>query len=366
MSMLVLDGTKLALYRERVEAWKRGERVAPVTVDMALTRACTFKCVYCYGQLQHNKGGVLTQPILDGLLEDFAEIGVQGVSLVSDGESTCSPHLEHTIVKGKDLGLAMALGTNGLLLDDDVLCSILPRLSYLRFNISAGEEGRYNFIMRPPREDAFRRVKDNINFAVSYKSWFDLPVTIGMQMVLMPEFVDQVIPLSKLAISLGVDYLVIKHCSDDEDGSLGVDYSRYKSMFRILQRAEKMSTSKTRIVVKWNKIREGNLRSYRQCYGPPFIIQLSGSGLVAPCGMLFGEKYKEYHIGNVTEQRFKAIWESERYWEVMGRLASPQFNAKKMCGCLCLQHSVNKALDGVVRGKLLPPCPPDCLHKEFL
>ena len=35
-------------------------------------------------------------------------------------------------------------------------------------------------------------------------------------MVLMPEFADEIIPFAKLALDLGVDYGVIKHCSDDE------------------------------------------------------------------------------------------------------------------------------------------------------
>ena len=37
---LILDGTKLQWHWERVEAWERGERIAPITIDMALTRAC--------------------------------------------------------------------------------------------------------------------------------------------------------------------------------------------------------------------------------------------------------------------------------------------------------------------------------------
>ena len=40
------------------------------------------------------------------------------------------------------------------------------------------------------------------------------------------------------------------------------------------------------------------------------------------------KKYKRYHIGNITQKRFKDIWKSEEYWEVMNHLASAQFDAK--------------------------------------
>ena len=50
-------------------------------------------------------------------------------------------------------------------------------------------------------------------------------------------------------------------------------------------------------------------------------------------------------------ERFKKIWESDRYWEVMNYLSSSSFNAQKMCGALCLQHKVNETLDKLVKGK---------------
>ena len=51
---LILDGTKIAWHEDRVRAWERGERIAPITIDMALTRACNFGCHYCYAMLQEN------------------------------------------------------------------------------------------------------------------------------------------------------------------------------------------------------------------------------------------------------------------------------------------------------------------------
>ena len=106
-------------------------------------------------------------------------------------------------------------------------------------------------------------------------------------MVLLPEFKDEIIPFSKLAVDLGVDYGVIKHCSDDEFGTLGVDYSKYENMYEKLLQAEKLSNEKTKIIVKWSKIENKGIPSYKRFYGPQFLLQISGSGLVAPSGMFF-------------------------------------------------------------------------------
>ena len=74
----------------------------------------------------------------------------------------------------------------------------------------------------------------------------------------------------------------------------------------------------------------------------PFFIQISGSGLVAPCGMLFNKRYQKFHMGNIVDTSFKKIWKSERYWKIIDYLASKEFNAQKDCGTLCLQHKVNE------------------------
>ncbi len=340
---LILDGHKLAWHRERVEAWLKGERIAPITIDCALTRRCTYRCIYCYGQLQANDEKRMTRDVIFRFLDDAAEIGVKAISFVSDGESTCSPHLYDAILRGKNNDLDIALGTNGYLLKDEKLEEILPCLTYLRFNISAAEPQRYSRIMGC-KEEWFSKVCNTIKTCVRIKKENNLSVTLGIQMVLMPEFEGQIIPFAKLGKELGVDYAIIKHCSDDEEGSLGIDYSKYFKIADILKNAETYSENGYLVKVKWSKILSRGRRKYSQCYGPPFITQFSGSGLAAPCGMLFNRKYKGFHIGNIADVSFKKIWQSERYWNVMDLIASDKFDAKTMCGTLCLQHKVNEFL----------------------
>lgn len=364
---MVLDGTKILWHKERVEAWLRGERIAPITMDIALTRACNYKCEYCYGTLQENPRSKLTKDIMFRFLDDATEIGVKAISLVSDGESSLSSVYRDVIVRGSQNGLSMAMGTNGYLLTRDHLEVILPHLTYLRFNITAGEAKRYAQIHGVP-EAYFHQVCQNIKDAMEIKSKNNLEVTIGLQMVLIPEYHDQILPLAKLGQALKPDYLIIKHCSDDEKGNLGVDFSGYRALYDTLKEAETYSTKDYLVKVKWSKIEDEGKRKYSQCYGPPFIMQLSGSGLVAPCGMFFGEKYKRYWIANLVDKPFKEIWQSDRYWEVLGEISSSRFDARKMCGTGCLQHKVNEFLWDLKQGKatLDDPVGHKPMHVNFI
>src|ERR1700674_414235 len=115
-AQLILAGTKIGCRLDRVHAWERGERIAPITIDMALTRACNYGCHYCYAMLQENDRQVIDRKVIFDFLDDCAESGVKGVSLVSDGESTISPVFVDAIVHGSEVGLSMAVGTNGFVL----------------------------------------------------------------------------------------------------------------------------------------------------------------------------------------------------------------------------------------------------------
>jgi MoaA/NifB/PqqE/SkfB family radical SAM enzyme len=135
-----------------------------------------------------------------------------------------------------------------------------------------------------------------------------------------------------------------------------------------LEEAENQSTDKYQVSAKWSKILSGGKREYSRCYGPVFIMQFSGSGLVAPCGMLFNDKYKKYHMGNIAEKSFKEIWKSDEYKEVLDMLSSEKFDAKTMCGTLCLQHKTNEYLTTLKEGKieLKNPIGPKPMHVNFI
>ena len=364
---MVLDGHKLPWHMDRVAAWERGERIAPITIDMALTRACDYSCSFCYAMLQENDRQVITQEHIAGFLLDSARMGVRGISLVSDGESLLSPAYVFTIQEGARLGISMASGTNGRVFTEDKLGAVLPSLTYIRFNVSGGTRERYCEIMGC-KPESFDRVMANIRAACAIKRRDHLLATIGIQMVLMPTMADQIMPFAQLGKELGVDYAIIKHCSDDEYGHLGIQYSDYHALYPLLQEAESLSTAEYKVVVKWQKIQRENRRIYSQCFGPPFLIQISGSGLVAPCGQMFNDRYAKFHIGNICTDRWWDIWRSDRYWEVMDYLHSKNFDPRHMCGVLCLQDRVNEALFQHKTGvaPLVTATDPPPMHKNFL
>jgi MoaA/NifB/PqqE/SkfB family radical SAM enzyme len=368
---LILDSHKLSYHMDRVEAWEAGERIAPVSVDMSLTRACSAMCTFCYAMVQESqiRSSISTKKAL-GLVDDFSKVGIRSVSLVSDGESTLSPAYIPFIQHAHAAGIDVGNGTNAWEWEPEKIEQVLPYLTWVRFTVAAGQPESYARIMYkgPEHTNVFDRAMRHIKYAVELKKRKSLKVTLGIQMVLMPSLKEEILPFAKLGLDLGVDYAVIKHCSDDEQGTLNIDYSQYESMHGLLEQAEAMSNQKTKIIVKWDKIRDGDKPPYRRYYGSQFLLQISGSGLVAPAGMFFNARYSKLHIGNYAEERFYDIWRSERYWRAMNYLASTSFDAQSMMGTLPIAHYVNVALDRHIRGveRIRQGSDPKPLHYNFL
>lgn len=350
----VLDNHKLLYHMDRVKNWLDGERIAPIMIDWALTQRCPYNCLFCYSKAaQKNpiEEKIITRKAAFDFIDDCKEIGVKATTLTSDGESTLMPYYYDLVHHGKEIGIDMATATCGFTLKENKLPQLLEDLTYLRFNISAGEPKRYSDIHGVP-EAYFYKVKKTIEKCVKLKEENGFKVTLGLQMVLLPEFGDQIVPLARYGKEIGADYLVIKHCSDSETKCLGIDYDNYKPLYPLMEEAESYSTKDYFVKAKWSKFRTGRNRRYIHCYAPPLMLQISGTGILAPCGPLFGHQYKKYHIGNIVDTRFRDMFRSDRYWKVMDMISKLPFDARKDCACLCFQDKANEFLWDLKQGKI--------------
>jgi MoaA/NifB/PqqE/SkfB family radical SAM enzyme len=315
--------------------------------------------------MQASEGHLITKQIAFEFLEDCAEIGVKGVSLISDGESSIVPFYAESIEYGARLGLQIGIGTNGLVLRKPLLEKILPYLSYLRFNFSGGTREGYARIMGVD-PSWYDQVVQNITDAMAIKRREGLGVTINMQLVCEPKYEPELLPFAQLAARIRPDYAIVKHCADDAEGTLGIDYRQYATLSDTFDQIEALSDDTFRVVVKRSRIANEGKREYSRCYGPPFIMQLSGNGLIAPCGFLFNEQYKAFHIGNICHDRWRDLWASDRYRTVMKYLASEHFDPRSRCGPNCLQDRTNDFLYQYTKGAVVLPTGQAPAHLGFL
>ena len=90
----LFDGNKMLWHMDRYNAFKNGERFAPVHIDQGLSKGCNIACHYCYGVTQGNfykKGSERIferNALLNNYLKSAGEVGVRSVALIGEAEPT--------------------------------------------------------------------------------------------------------------------------------------------------------------------------------------------------------------------------------------------------------------------------------------
>ena len=342
-----MDDHKLMFHLDRVQAWQNGERIAPLHIDMGISTGCNMACSYCYGVLQNREGygtdfkGKFNMPreAIERTFSDAKEIGVRSIAIIGEGENTLNPHLYDVVDHGREIDLDLSLATNAIRIDHDRVETLLEGLAWLRVNISASNPGSFHLIHKSPH---FERVLGNIDALVKAKHRLNSDCTIGMQMVVTKHNFDDILPLARIGRDLGVDYFVVKQCSDTYDGMLDAPREEYADITHVLLEAEAMTTDDYTVSIKWEKIGNGGWKDYDVCFGTQFIIAISGNGSVFPCGHWFAIEREKYLMGNVIETPFSEIVASDRYWEVQKLIQS--VNVNRDCETNCRQHYANRFL----------------------
>ena len=350
-----MDGHKLFWHMDRVEEWARGDKIAPLHIDMGISSGCNMGCTFCYGVIQNRAGFGTNQKLIKHIpleavkrtFSDAKEMGVRSIALIGEGENTLHPNFHEILDHAKSIDLDISIATNGIRIDEKNMENYVRCLKWLRINISASNPESF---FKVHRVKQFHRVINNAKKLIKFKKTKKYDCTIGFQMVVNKDNVDDIVPLAKLAKECEVDYFVVKPCSDTYDGKLsqlknqaGTLGSKYNFIHGLFQQAESHATKNYAVNIKWMKALNGGWKDYESCHGTQFILAISGTGNVFPCGHWFNERKEEFLMGNVIEKTLKEIWQSERYDEVQKKIRD-EVDVNNDCEANCRHHYVNRYL----------------------
>jgi len=343
MSKYLFDGNKLLWHMDRVHKhYRDGKRIYPLHIDIGATKVCNAKCVYCYGIKQVMDNSIIPADILIKLFRDAPGLGIKSITVTGDGEPTLNPAIYQAVSEGSNRGLDIGFATNGILLNEARLSILLSSCTWIRFNLSAVDRESYKSIHGVDKWDC---VQDNIKLAVYLKKRYGYTCTLGLQMVLIPQVIKQVVPEARWAITNAVDYFVIKQFSDPgckEMSQFSLNWYDNPEVETILREAEALSNENTKIIAKHGMIHSKGVRLYDHCVDCPLIFQISGSSKCYPCGFLFNDE--KYCYGDLKKQSLKEILDSEHYWEIIRRMRY-EFNTQKDCKGCCRHDFTNSFIN---------------------
>ncbi len=133
--------SKVAIHKERIEAYLKGENIHPITMEMDLTQRCTRSCPLCPYASSRSTGLTLELPFLDRL---FSILGPHTFGLVlSGGEATLVPHFPETVALAREKGFKeIAVISNGSRLHiPEVQDALLEYVTSIRVSMYDWQDG---------------------------------------------------------------------------------------------------------------------------------------------------------------------------------------------------------------------------------
>jgi len=335
-----MDSHKLIYHPEIVGRWLKGENIYPIEIEISPSGTCNHRCVFCAVDYVGYQPDFLDKGTILRDISNMNQKGLKSVICSGEGEPLLNKDMPDIANSIKSCGVDVAMSTNGVLFTKEKLEECLGAFSWVRYSIASMEEDSYSKIQQGKVGD-LEKVKENLSEAVRCKRDNHLKTTLGVQCLLLPDNVGQLLYMAKTLREIGVDYLAIKPYSQHKHSRNKFEI-HYEEMLDLEKQLEEYATDNFAVYFRASAMKKmHHEKCYKQCYGLPFMTHIDARGNVWPCVAHIG--VEELCYGNINEQPFEEIWESSRRQKIMERMY--QMNINEVCREACRLDEMNKYLD---------------------
>jgi MoaA/NifB/PqqE/SkfB family radical SAM enzyme len=300
------DARIFSFYNE-IKGLNAGEFPYPRFLALYPTNMCQFNCTFCdYKELNACKPEFLKGWQWQYILKGFKNIGGEAVGLAGGGEPLMLPTIEEFLRKANDLGLAVAVVTNGLNIDKknrrELYDLLLETCTFIRVSFEAGTEDKFKKIKG---KDSFSRIINNVWDLIDDSEGSNLQVSYKYTISSDYNFED-IAKAIGLANDLKFHSIQFKAVCNAE-GRLKAKARNILTDFITSQNA-----SNTKIICDLDLYKKRN-DGCRIC-GIQTLIDYHGD--VYLC-CYYRHRLKEHKVGNVFDTKFKDIWGSTEHAKKM-------------------------------------------------
>ena len=337
-----IDSHKLTYHVGRVNDWLAGENIYPVYMEISPSGACNHRCTYCALDFMEYRNRHLDRVVLQDRLSELARLGLKSVMYAGEGEPFMHKELPEIIRHTKDVGIDVAITTNGVLFKPALAEKVLAATEWIKVSVSAATGPTYAKIHRTSEKD-FDIVMKNIAHAVEVRQKHGYQCALGMQLLLLPENQHEAVSLAAMARDIGVDYLVIKPYSQHPDSKTGAyNNIKYGDYLHLADELAAFNSESFSVIFRIYAMRRWDepTRQYQHCLALPFWSYIDAGGNVLGCSAHFNDSRFQY--GNIYESTFEQIWQGRQ------RLGSLPWATNELdsstCRVNCRMDEINKYL----------------------
>ncbi|MEQ8191362.1 MAG: radical SAM/SPASM domain-containing protein [Candidatus Eremiobacterota bacterium] len=308
MDKYQIDGHKLYWHMDRLIEWQNKKIIPPIYLEISPVSYCNHRCIFCGVDFAMAKAISIDKNIFLKKIQEMGQIGIRSIMYAGEGEPLLHNDLPEFVKATKENNIDVSITTNGTTGNYEIWKEILPFLSWIKFSVDAGTDQIYSKVHRVS-EKLFYKTLESINEAIKVKKDYNLPVTIGIQYLIIEENIDDIEEAIKLFSTMEISYMVLKPYSLHPQmmEKKYVFYDEEKKKFTQNLVDEYSQKNKLNIIFRKNtmeKYIEG-AKTYSHCYALPFWGYISSSGDFYTCSVFIGnDKFK---AGNIYEDNMNDI-----------------------------------------------------------
>ena len=337
-------------------SYHRPPRRGPRLVQIGVTEACNYHCLMCpfhnpavEGEHKEAELPRLSYEIFVRLLIDLKRMGTRALEICGNGEPLMHARAMDMIALARGMGFEVSLATNGALLSEHRARTLVDLgLQRLHVSINAGSEATYGRMHPGTSPGDFQALLNRLRGMADHaEATGQSPVDIEFSAVLtrlnMGEIVDMV-EAARLARARLL--MVIRmgpargqhHLLPGEDDWPAIQ----EQIGRASKLAEQYGISTN--LGAWPAIggTAGTARVYDliPCYiGHEFALVLGGGDVIFCCHCLAP-------IGNLHQESFAAIWNSEKYRQAREQAMALPVTSQALPTCGCF-HACSHVPDNI-------------------
>ena len=273
---------------------------APESVHLQLNNVCNLRCPSCYVSLQMGDDGSLPVERWMTLVDELADMGISQLAL-GGGEPLMSHHFVAIVQHSRRRGLLPNVTTNGHLLTERLVTRIRGLIGEVRLSFNDGLSVDWCLLTEKAALLKAWGMRFGYNVIVTRRN-------IGQ----LEEILRELIALHPYSITLirpkpaphNEQWYAANALSAQDSILLAEQLRRLEPLF-----ADTLLTVDCAFSYLFYNLPDAELalRGVAGCAMKERFVVVAWNGDVYPCSHMHG---KEFKMGNVMEQRFRAIWET--------------------------------------------------------
>lgn len=343
MSAFIAPKSKLFAHLDTLAAIKRGERPAPVNVELFLSNRCGHGCNWCHYAFTHTRGplaGKVARPagamasgdlmpfdLAYSILSQLKEAGVKSVTLSGGGEPTLSPDFERVVLCAVTKKLDLGIYTHGGNIDRERAAIMKEACAWVYVSLDECTPEAFKASKGVNRFDA---VLNGIRNLVAANGVAD----IGLGFLLHKNNFHQVREMVALGRSLGVGYVQFRPTilyAQDAPGEMAED-AKWISWAVGHLNAYAGDSFVIADIDRFRQYQNWQGHGYAICYGAAVQTAISPNGMVWRCTNK--TERPDALLGDLSKESFAEVW---------ARSGGP-CGVDATCRVMCRQHIANQQL----------------------